>query len=84
MNATVSLDGILTFIDSLSLSSQNKRWLGEKLIESSEADCIAKDNGITSEMINKHFGALDDKSAEEIVRCISDSRFSSKAPLSMD
>ena len=33
MKATISLDGILAFIHSLSLSASNKRWLGEKLLE---------------------------------------------------
>ena len=30
---TISLDGIMTFLNTMSLSSQNKRWLGERLIE---------------------------------------------------
>lgn len=33
MNGIISLDGLLDFINSLSLDSRNKRWLGEKLIE---------------------------------------------------
>ena len=84
MEATVSLDGILTFINSLSLSSRNKRWLGEKLIESSEETC-ASDSNITSEMIKKHFGVwADDSAPEEIIRNIAESRLSSKRPLCLD
>ena len=30
---TVPLDGIMTFLNSMSLSAQNKRWLGERLVE---------------------------------------------------
>ena len=33
MNATISLDGLLSFIRSLALSPRNKEWLAEKLIE---------------------------------------------------
>ena len=33
MKATISLDGILAFLNSISLTAQNKRWLGEHLIE---------------------------------------------------
>ena len=38
MKATISLDGILYFIHSLSLSASNKRWLGEKLIEEAQQE----------------------------------------------
>ena len=30
--ATIPLEGILTFLDSMTLSIQNKRWLGEQLM----------------------------------------------------
>ena len=30
---TVPIEGIMTFLNSMSLSTQNKRWLGEHLIE---------------------------------------------------
>ena len=33
MKATISLDGIWNFLQSLSLSASNKEWLGEKLLE---------------------------------------------------
>ena len=33
MKATISLDGILAFLKSLSLSASNKEWLAETLIE---------------------------------------------------
>lgn len=84
MNATITLDGILSFINSLALSSQNKRWLGEKLIESSELGLVDK-KSLTSEMINKHFGAWDDsRTAEKIISDIVESRQSTKDPLMMD
>lgn len=33
MKATISLDGILSVIHAFSLNADNKRWLGEKLLE---------------------------------------------------
>ena len=33
MNATISLDGLLSFIRSLALSPDNKEWLAQRLIE---------------------------------------------------
>lgn len=85
MNAIVTLDGILSFINSLSLSAQNKRWLGEKLIEASEVDCITHHRNVTSDMINKHFGAWDDSRAvEDIIGDIVESRMSTKKPLFID
>ena len=33
MKANVSMKGLLSLIDSFSLSAHNKRWLGERLIE---------------------------------------------------
>lgn len=33
MNITVSMDSVLHFINSMSLSASNKEWLGRKLIE---------------------------------------------------
>lgn len=42
MKATISLDELLSFIDSLSLSASNKRWLGEKLIEKAQQETASK------------------------------------------
>ncbi len=36
MNATVSMDALYTFLKSLSLGSDNERWLAEKLYEDIE------------------------------------------------
>lgn len=46
MKASISLDGLLKFILSLSLSARNKRWLGERLLEEAEkeeSDFISKE-----------------------------------------
>lgn len=36
MKASISMEGLLQFILSFSLSARNKRWLAEKLIEEAE------------------------------------------------
>ncbi len=41
MKAIVSLDGIWGFLQSLSLSTNNKVWLADKLIESSKEDQLS-------------------------------------------
>ena len=55
MRASISLDGILYFINSLSLSANNKRWLGERLIE--EADKKDRDT-IIHELKFKDYGSV--------------------------
>lgn len=49
MKASISLDGLLQFILSLSLSASNKRWLGEKLLEEARKEVEAEE----SEFISK-------------------------------
>lgn len=36
MNATISLDGLWSFLQSLSLSDSSKDWLAERLLESKD------------------------------------------------
>ena len=40
MKATISLDGIWNFLQSLSLSASNKEWLGEKLLEEARKEKV--------------------------------------------
>ncbi len=42
MNVTVSMDSILDFINSMSLSASNKEWLGRKLIEEAKVEACGK------------------------------------------
>lgn len=84
MKASVSLSGILSFINSLSLSAGNKQWLGERLIEEARKE-LAKKTDRTDEMLEKHFGVWsDERSAEEIINDLKTSRQSSKQPLNFD
>lgn len=84
MKSSVSLDGILSFINSLSLSAGNKQWLGERLLEEARKE-LAEGTDRTDEMLDKHFGAWsDDRSAEEIISDLKASRQSCKLPLNFD
>lgn len=49
MKASISLEGLLQFILSFSLSASNKRWLGEKLLEEAEKETETNE----SEFISK-------------------------------
>ncbi len=63
MEATVSLNGILTFLRSLSLSDSNKKWLATKLMED-----VRKDKASAyASFINDTCGAWEDeRTAEEL------------------
>ena len=37
MKTTISLDGVLSILNTFSLSAKNKQWLGEHLLEQAEA-----------------------------------------------
>ena len=47
---SISLEGILTFLNSMSLSSQNKRWLGEHLIE----EATREESVTISQTVKRH------------------------------
>ncbi len=66
MKATISLEGILSFIHSLSLSASNKQWLGEKLLEEARQEQVAKEQSY-ADFVNSLCGSWEDpRSAEEI------------------
>lgn len=73
MDATISLDGILSFINSLSLSANNKQWLGEKLLEEAKQE---KAQQSYADFIHSLCGSWKDdpRSAEEIADDIRNSR----------
>ena len=57
MKATISLDGILAFLKSLSLSASNKEWLAEKLIEEARKEKKAAQSESYEDFINKMCGS---------------------------
>lgn len=84
MKASVSLNGILAFIDSLSLSAGNKQWLGERLLEEARKE-QAETADRTDEMLDKYFGVWnDDRSPEEIISDLKANRQNRKQPLNFD
>lgn len=74
MKATISLEGILNFIHSLSLSNSNKQWLGEKLLEEAHQEQVAKEQSY-EDFINSMCGSWEDsRSAKEISEDIRSTR----------
>lgn len=68
MKATISLDGILAFLQSLSLSASNKQWLAEKLLEEARKEKEAKKQSY-EDFINEMCGSWknDSRSTDEII-----------------
>lgn len=67
MKAMISLNGLFDYIQSLSLSTQNMRWLGNKLIEMAEQKDkekkiiyprISQDWKVSKEVLNMAIGPL--------------------------
>ncbi len=75
MKATISLDGIWKFLQSLSLSASNKEWLGEKLLEEARKEKLEKEESYES-FIWSMCGAWNDdpRTTEEIMGDIRNSR----------
>lgn len=75
MKATISLDGIWNFLQSLSLSASNKEWLGEKLLEEARKEKIEKKESY-EDFIWSMCGAWNDdpRTTEEIIEDIRNSR----------
>lgn len=76
MKATISLDGILAFIHSLSLSASNKRWLGEKLLNEARQETSSSQEQSYDKFIESICGAWNDdpRTTEEIISDIHNAR----------
>lgn len=75
MKATISLDGIWNFLQSLSLSASNKEWLGEKLLEEARKEKNEKKESY-EDFIWRMCGAWNDdpRTTEQIMEDIHNSR----------
>ncbi|MBR1499079.1 MAG: hypothetical protein IJ615_05560 [Bacteroidaceae bacterium] len=51
--ATIPLEGILTFLDTMKLSARNKRWLGEKLIEQAKGEDLLAKKALHTRRVHK-------------------------------
>lgn len=72
---TMSLNNVWSYLQGLSLSASNQRWLGERLIE---ASAMAKDSLSDDEKklkkLNSLFGVWAGSDGERIEKAIRDSR----------
>ncbi len=55
MKVTISLEGIWSMLQSLSLSSRNKEWLAARLIESCADDTRAKQEKMVAETLGSAY-----------------------------
>ena len=66
MNA-VSLNNLWSYLQGLSLSASNQRWLGERVIEASAAHTTAaNDEELKLKKLNELFGAWSGQDGEQI------------------
>ena len=72
MNA-ISLYKLWNYLQSLSLSARNQRWLGERLIEASTDRTISEESN-KLEKLNALFGAWSGADGERIENAIRESR----------
>ena len=65
---TIPLEGIMTFLNSMSLSAQNKRWLGEHLIEQAAKEESMADDAPHTKRVAKVKRRVNSPSDEELER----------------
>lgn len=73
MNA-ISLNNLWSYLQGLSLSASNQRWLGERLIEASVAKTASVGDEKKIEKLNALFGAWSGTDGERIENTIKESR----------
>ena len=73
MNA-ISLNNLWGYLQGLSLSASNQRWLGERLIEASMTHAATKDEDIKLKKLNSLFGAWSGSDGEHIEAVVKDAR----------
>lgn len=71
--ATISINSLWSFIQSMSLSANNEQWLADKLHESALTKQKAEKNQ-DLDTLNKLFGAWDNSDGELIEQAILDGR----------
>jgi hypothetical protein len=71
---TMALNNLWRYLQGLSLSASNQRWLGERLIEASAKHGAATEEDMKLEMLNSLFGAWNDSDGENIELTIKEGR----------
>ena len=73
MNA-ISLNNLWSYLQGLSLTARNQRWLGERLIEASATRSEMTDEELKLKKLNALFGAWSGKDGERIEKSIREAR----------
>ena len=71
---TMALNNLWRYLQGLSLSASNQRWLGERLIEASAKHGAATEEDMKLEMLNSLFGVWNDSDGENIELAIKEGR----------
>ncbi len=70
----ISLNNLWAYLQSLSLTASNQRWLGERLIEASGTHGVTSDEEMKLNKLNALFGVWDSKDGEQIESAIREAR----------
>lgn len=70
----ISLNQLWSYLQSLSLTASNQRWLGERLIEASSAHSMASEEEMKLKKIDALFGVWSEKDGEQIEKAIREAR----------
>lgn len=73
MNA-ISLNNLWSYLEGLSLSASNQRWLGERLIEASTTQATTKDEKLKLQKLNSLFGVWKGADGERIEASVNEAR----------
>ncbi len=73
MNA-ISLNNLWSYLQGLSLTASNQRWLGERLLEASTSRSTAAEEEIKLKKLNALFGVWSGKDGERIEKAIQEAR----------
>lgn len=72
---TISLNNLWSYLQGLSLTASNQRWLGERLLEASSKHNITAEE-IKLKKLNDLFGVWSGKDGEQIEQAICEARTS--------
>ena len=71
---TVSLNHLWSYLQGLSLTASNQRWLGERLIEASTSSAPSTEEEMKLKKLNALFGAWSGSDGERIEASINEAR----------
>lgn len=75
MNA-ISMNNLWSYLQGLSLTASNQRWLGKRLIEASASRSETEEEEMKLKKLNALFGIWSDKDGEQIENAIREARAS--------